>query len=150
MSIILAKKQLATGVIYPSKLAKSFIKQGGGAKTILNRVNKALGGDYASYGETKDVFKAIKKEAKLIKNATVGLREKYNYALTNIIANAVLNKATTDEQERKKAVWLPSGSANPSLIHMKNYGEEFYLDEGIDGEIPGQRYNCQCGLRIVK
>lgn len=149
MTIILTKKQLATGVIYPSKLAKSFIKQGGGAKTILNKVNKGLGGEYTNYKETKDVFSSIKKEAKNIKSATIGLRDKYNLALTNIIASAVINKVTTDNQERKKAIWLPSGSNNPSLIHMKNYGEEFYLDEGIDGELPGQRYNCQCGMRLL-
>ncbi len=145
MSIILLKKSLNNGVIFPTKIAKSLIKSSSGTKNVIDKVNKVLEYEAISYKDTKDVYKDIKSK----KNKSIlGLKERYDLALIDIVANSILNELK-DTSKRQKAIWLPSGSSNPSLEHMANYGEEFYLDEGINGELPAERYNCQCGLRLI-
>lgn len=43
-------------------------------------------------------------------------------------------------------VWLPSSAEVPDEEHMKNYGDTFQL--GV-GESPGDRFGCQCGMKIL-
>lgn len=42
--------------------------------------------------------------------------------------------------------WLPSDANEPDPLHQLKYGEVFQL--GV-GEAPGDRYGCQCGMRIL-
>ncbi len=45
--------------------------------------------------------------------------------------------------------WLPSSADEPDPEHQLNYGETFLISEGdANGEIPGERYGCQCGMEI--
>ena len=46
-------------------------------------------------------------------------------------------------------LWLPSKSTNPDRNHTVNYGKTFDITKGINGELPGERYGCKCGLRII-
>ncbi len=47
---------------------------------------------------------------------------------------------------RQKYVWLPSGAETPDPLHQLKYGEVFRI--GV-GEMPGDRYGCQCGMQIL-
>lgn len=43
-------------------------------------------------------------------------------------------------------VWLPSDAAEPDPEHQLNYGKTFQVG---DGEQPGDRYGCRCGMEIL-
>lgn len=47
------------------------------------------------------------------------------------------------------AEWLPSDADEPDPEHQLNYGKTFLISEGINGEIPGERIGCKCGMRIL-
>lgn len=42
--------------------------------------------------------------------------------------------------------WLPSSANEPDPLHQLNYGKRFWIGKG---EMPGDRYGCQCGMRIL-
>lgn len=42
--------------------------------------------------------------------------------------------------------WLPSDASEPDPEHQLNYGKIFKVGEG---EMPGDRYGCRCGMRIL-
>lgn len=42
--------------------------------------------------------------------------------------------------------WLPSSASEPDPLHQLNYGKRFWVGRG---EMPGDRYGCQCGMRIL-
>lgn len=42
--------------------------------------------------------------------------------------------------------WLPSDADEPDPEHQLNYGKVFTVGEG---EMPGERYGCKCGMRIL-
>lgn len=41
--------------------------------------------------------------------------------------------------------WLPSSAEEPDPEHQLNYGKTFQIG---DGEQPGDRYGCKCGMEI--
>lgn len=43
-------------------------------------------------------------------------------------------------------VWLPSDAETPDPEHQLNYGKTFQVG---DGEMPGDRYGCRCGMQIL-
>jgi hypothetical protein len=43
-------------------------------------------------------------------------------------------------------IWLPSSAEEPDPEHQLNYGKKFIVG---DGEMPGERYGCQCGMEIL-
>lgn len=42
--------------------------------------------------------------------------------------------------------WTPSDADEPDPEHQLNYGKVFVVGEG---EMPGDRYGCRCGMRIL-
>lgn len=42
--------------------------------------------------------------------------------------------------------WLPSDADEPDPEHQLNYGEVFQVG---DGEMPGDRFGCRCGMEIL-
>jgi len=42
--------------------------------------------------------------------------------------------------------WLPSDADEPDPEHQLNYGQKFQIG---DGEQPGDRYGCRCGMEIL-
>ena len=42
--------------------------------------------------------------------------------------------------------WLPSDAEIPDPLHQLKYGEKFRIGKG---EMPGDRYGCRCGMRIL-
>jgi len=56
-------------------------------------------------------------------------------------------KEKIKEQYRgEKYEWLPSDAEEPDPEHQLKYGEVFTVGEG---EMPGDRYGCKCGMRIL-
>lgn len=55
------------------------------------------------------------------------------------------------EQYRgERYVWLPSSAEVPDPLHQLNYGKTFILGEGdANGDDPGDRWGCQCGMRVL-
>lgn len=50
----------------------------------------------------------------------------------------------------ERYVWLPSSAEVPDPLHQLNYGKTFTLGVGdANGEDPGDRYGCQCGMRVL-
>lgn len=49
----------------------------------------------------------------------------------------------------RRGRWLPSSAEEPDPLHQKNYGQEYEIGVGIDGEEPGDRFGCQCGVEIL-
>jgi hypothetical protein len=43
-------------------------------------------------------------------------------------------------------IWLPSDAEEPDPEHQLNYGQKFQIG---DGEQPGDRPGCQCGMQIL-
>ena len=42
--------------------------------------------------------------------------------------------------------WLPSSAEEADPEHQENYGRKFQIG---DGEMPGERPGCQCGMEII-
>lgn len=51
-----------------------------------------------------------------------------------------------DKYEGEQYEWLPSDAEEPDPEHQLNYGKVFTVGEG---EMPGERYGCRCGMRIL-
>ena len=56
------------------------------------------------------------------------------------------SKAIKEKYEGDRYKWLPSDADTPDPLHQLNYGKIFRV--GI-GEMPGDRYGCSCGMRII-
>jgi hypothetical protein len=140
-----AKKK---GIFYPSELATNFVNEYTPKKAVIS-INAFYNNMVVDYDEVKEIFKKISLKQKLIDNPTSSITNKKDTALTSYIANAIAYQEVK-ENEGAKAIWLASSSSNPSIDHLSNYDKIFYLGEGIDGEIPAERPNCQCGFSIIK
>lgn len=47
--------------------------------------------------------------------------------------------------------WLPSSAVNPDPEHQVLYGRIFPVGDGDkDGNMPGERYGCQCGIEWLE
>lgn len=69
------------------------------------------------------------------------------------MVSRVQNVATREiTKEVKKAYrgeryeWLPSNAEEPDPLHQLKYGKRFWVGKG---EMPGDRWGCQCGMRIL-
>lgn len=57
------------------------------------------------------------------------------------VSNSIKENYDGEEYE-----WLPSDAEEPDPEHQLNYGKIFTIG---DGEIPGERIGCRCGMRIL-
>lgn len=68
--------------------------------------------------------------------------------LINRIQNEIVFQISNeigDKYQGERYTWLPSSADEPDPEHQLNYGQEFIIGEG---EMPGERYGCQCGMEI--
>ena len=76
---------------------------------------------------------------KLLKQRIAGL----------VIFDAVQNIKAENEDDFYE--WLPSSSDTPDPEHQLLYGQIKKVGEGDkEGNMPMERYGCNCGLRIIK
>lgn len=55
-----------------------------------------------------------------------------------------------EENQGEYYRWLPSGAENPDPEHQLLYGQTFLVGEGdSEGNMPAERYGCQCGMEIL-
>jgi hypothetical protein len=69
--------------------------------------------------------------------------------LVQRIENAVvyeISQGIRESYHGERYVWLPSSADDPDPEHQLNYGMEFTVG---DGEMPGERWGCQCGMEIL-
>lgn len=68
------------------------------------------------------------------------------------VQNNVVQQIASEIQDvygGEYAEWTPSDAETPDPEHQLNYGKTFLISEGINGEIPGDRYGCRCGMNIL-
>ncbi len=69
--------------------------------------------------------------------------------LVNRVQNTIVNQVAgeiKDQYSGEYYKWLPSDADEPDPEHQLNYGETFQIG---DGEMPGDRYGCRCGMQIL-
>lgn len=69
--------------------------------------------------------------------------------LINRVQNEVITQIGSEIKDKYAGEfyeWLPSDADEPDPEHQLNYGETFQI--GV-GEMPGDRYGCRCGMRIL-
>lgn len=69
--------------------------------------------------------------------------------LINRVQNEIITQVADgikDKYDGEFYEWLPSDADEPDPEHQLNYGETFQV--GV-GEMPGDRYGCRCGMRIL-
>lgn len=70
--------------------------------------------------------------------------------LKSRIANLVIYEEMQHQKEKHKGQryrWLPSSAKEPEPEHQLLYGKIFNYGEGdADGNMPAERYGCQCGI----
>lgn len=69
--------------------------------------------------------------------------------LINRVENEVvfqIANSIKENYEGEQYEWLPSDADEPDPEHQLKYGEVFTI--GV-GEMPGERYGCRCGMRIL-
>jgi len=69
--------------------------------------------------------------------------------LINRIQNEVLTQLSGNIKNKYQGEfgeWLPSYAEEPDPEHQLNYGKIFQI--GV-GEMPGERFGCKCGIRIL-
>ena len=100
-----------------------------------------------------NAIKTIQELVRLAKKRAWGnVDKKITTSLTNIIKQDLIEEVKDYANATNKPVmaeWIASSSDNPDPDHEKNYGEIFDINEGINGELPGERYGCQCSFRLI-
>lgn len=101
------------------------------------------------------VIKEYKRAFKDEKESGASKSEALDEALNDkkLMVQRVQDTATREvSKEIKKVyrgeryIWLPSSSENPDPLHQLNYGKKFWVGKG---EMPGDRWGCQCAMRIL-
>lgn len=65
------------------------------------------------------------------------------------VQNSVIFQVSQEiraQYQGERYEWLPSDADEPDPEHQLNYGKVFEV--GV-GEMPGERYGCRCGMRIL-
>lgn len=57
-----------------------------------------------------------------------------------------VSNSIKENYEGEQYEWLPSDAEEPDPEHQLNYGKIFTVG---DGEMPGERIGCRCGMRIL-
>lgn len=120
-------------------------------KTALSFVDSADFIDKKSVSRV--ALKTIKSYKKRIKASDVDSIEKDIKKDPRLLVARVQNEIVFQiSQEIKskyvgeKYEWLPSDAEEPDPEHQLKYGKIYSVG---DGEMPGDRYGCRCGMRIL-
>lgn len=69
--------------------------------------------------------------------------------LVQRVQNEIVTQVAGEIKDRYSGefyIWLPSDADEPDPEHQLNYGKKFQVG---DGEMPGDRYGCRCGMEIL-
>lgn len=151
-------KQVMPKSFYTQGLvSKNFTLQKG-AISAINRARLATGRpiDKTVY----DVLLQYKAKYKdLIAAEDFGKAQAFEAALNgeNLLRQRIEQAVIFDKIQDLKAQhkgeyyrWMPSSAENPDPQHGLLYGKIFRVGEGDkDGNMPGERYGCQCGIEWI-
>lgn len=118
-------------------------------KTALNFIDAV---DFIDRARVTEVaLKTIKGYKARLKAETVTKTELLDdpKQLIQRVQNEVVLQISGEIRDRyagEKYTWLPSSAEEPDPEHQLNYGKVFTIG---DGEQPGERYGCQCGMEIL-
>lgn len=130
-------------------------------KTALTYIDRA---DFIDRKDVNDVaLKVINRYKERIAEASDGLskaevREIRSEIVDDprLLIQRVQNEVSYQIKEKikekykgKRAIWLPSDANEPDPEHQLNYGKEYEIGVGINGEEPGDREGCLCGMEIL-
>jgi hypothetical protein len=130
------KRLTAKGRLSLKKTALSFID----AIDFINRDEVSR----VALETIKDYQKRAKGDPKLRKELLRNPKQ-----LIQRVQNAVVAQVSTEIKNKyqgEKYEWLPSSANEPDPEHQLKYGKIFTV--GV-GEMPGDRYGCKCGMRIL-
>lgn len=168
MSIVFDPKTMLKKIAPPSKIKRMVSSRMGLKRTALSFVDRAADSDVGVL-DKKAVAEVARKTVRgyqeRIAKATVDADfEKSAGAevATEILDDPkqliqrVQNEFVFQAQKKiqaqykgQRARWLPSSADEPDPEHQANYGKEYIIGEGIDGEEPGDRFGCKCGVEIL-
>jgi hypothetical protein len=136
--------------IAPEKKIKGLLKDNVSLrKTALSFVNDV------EFLDKKDVtrvalktIKGYKNRIKLDPDVKDDLLKDPRQLIQRVQNEVVLQVANEikDKYSGEFYVWLPSDAEEPDPEHQLNYGKKFQVG---DGEMPGDRYGCRCGMQIL-
>lgn len=69
--------------------------------------------------------------------------------LAQRVKNEIVTQISSEIRTKYRGAryeWLPSEADEPDPEHQLNYGKIFVVGQG---EMPGERYGCQCGMNIL-
>lgn len=89
----------------------------------------------------KERAKGDEEEKQLIKKDPALLINRVQNEVILLVALAIRQK-----YQGEFYIWLPSDASEPDPEHQLNYGKTFKVGEG---EMPGDRYGCRCGMEIL-
>lgn len=149
MSIVYDPKKMLKKIAPESKIKKLVSSKASLNKTALSFVDDI---DFISKKNiATTALKVMKSYKERIKNGTDTKSEiKDDPALLiNRVQNEVVFQVSEGIRENYSGeyyVWLPSDAEEPDPEHQLNYGKTFKIG---DGEMPGERYGCRCGMEIL-
>lgn len=138
------KKQVITAIVALGVLSK---------KDTINIIKPVVEQYVKNAKEMKnDAIKSAKKSGTAVKNITKKnafndealLKQRIKNSI-NFAESKLDSQSHTDEDQYE---WLPSTAAVPDDYHRTLYGKIFTNGQGDKfGNMPGERYGCQCGRR---
>lgn len=149
MSIIYDPKKMLSKIAPEKKIERMLNQSVTLNKTALNFVSNI---DFLSKkGVSKVALKTIKGYKERIKEnpdqKEIILDDPKQ--LIQRVQNEVVTQISDSIRESYEGefyVWLPSDADEPDPEHQLNYGKTFQIG---DGEQPGDRYGCRCGMEIL-
>lgn len=131
----------------PEKQIEKLVTQ----KLTLNRAAvRALGTDVLSKKTIEKVaLKVIKSYKATYEEKTLAETLNDKKLLIQRVQNAAVHEVSQEIQAKYEGEfyrWLPSSAGEPDPEHQLNYGKKFQFG---DGEAPGDRYGCECGMEIL-
>jgi len=157
-------------VFYPDKFKKKVLPKGFFSDNLLNKEfslkKKAMQALILANVNKKDLQNTVLKVAKVYENKIDSLEDDglprtratllakhgeklLRQRIESLVVYSEIQRIK-ENNEGKYYRWLPSGAEDPDPEHQLLYGDIFLMGEGdSDGNMPGERYGCQCGMEIL-
>lgn len=149
MPIVYSPSDLLNEIAPKERIEKMLTKNVTLKKTALSFVKKIPYIDEDAVSKT--ALKVVKNYKARIKDESASSDELTTdpKLLVQRVQNEVIFQVKEIIKENyagEKYEWLPSDAMEPDPLHQLNYGQVFIVGEG---EMPGDRIGCRCGMRIL-
>lgn len=153
MAIVYDPKAVLKKIAPESKIKKLVAKRATG-KIVLKKAALSFLND-VEFLSKKKVSATALKVIKAYQQRVVdqGIEENTFLDRPSLLINRVQNLVCVELAKEIKEVyngeryeWLPSDADEPDPEHQLLYGQIFVVG---DGEMPGERVGCRCGMRIL-